>query len=72
MDDEVEGEEVVDEGKIPAYPRGMLRVEVGDGRWVLKGMEYRRIGDLKLGETALGCKVGRHRLISHRVELLMV
>jgi RecQ-mediated genome instability protein 1 len=57
MDDEEEEGEEIDDGKIPAYPRGMLRFEVGDGRWVMKGMEYRRMEEFKLGETMLGAKV---------------
>lgn len=55
---EEETDEEVEEGKLPAYPRGMLKMEVSDGRRVMKAMEYRRIGELKLGETALGAKVG--------------
>ncbi len=56
MGEEDEDDEV-EEGKLPAYPRGMLRLELSDGRRVMKAMEYRRIGELKLGETALGAKV---------------
>ena len=44
-------------GKLPAYPRGMLKLELSDGRAVVKAMEYGRLGGLKLGETSLGAKV---------------
>ncbi len=57
MGDE-EGDDGVEAGKIPDYPREMLKMEISDGRRVMKAMEYRRIGALKLGETALGAKVG--------------
>ena len=60
MDDEVvDGEdEEVDNKKLPVYPRGMLKLELsaGDGR-VLKAIEYRRISELRLGETSLGTKL---------------
>lgn len=60
MDDEVvdEDDEEVDKGKLPVYPRGMLKLELsaGDGR-VIKAIEYRRIGELRLGETSLGTKL---------------
>jgi hypothetical protein len=46
-----------EDGKLPAYPRSMLRMELTDGERVIKGIEYRRIETLVLGETALGCKV---------------
>jgi RecQ-mediated genome instability protein 1 len=55
--DEGEDEEEIVPGKIPEYPRGMLKLELGDGRAAVKAIEYKRLGDLKLGETALGCKV---------------
>lgn len=57
MDDEDTEDEEVGEGKLPSYPRGMLRLELTDGERVIKGIEYRRIEGLVLGETALGCKV---------------
>lgn len=44
-------------GKLPAYPRGMLKLELSDGRGVIKAIEYGRLGALKLGETSLGAKV---------------
>lgn len=59
MDDEVEDdEEEVHKGKLPVYPRGMLKLELsaGDGR-VIKALEYRRISELRLGETSLGSKL---------------
>ncbi|WVQ95044.1 hypothetical protein IAU59_002136 [Kwoniella sp. CBS 9459] len=55
MDDEEEEE--VEDGKVPPYPRGMLKLEVGDGRRIMKAMEYKKIGDLTLGQTSLGCKL---------------
>lgn len=60
MEDEVEdeGEQEANQGKLPVYPRGMLRMELslGHGR-TIKAIEYRRIGDIKLGETSLGAKM---------------
>lgn len=60
MDDEMEGEEeeALQSGKLPVYPRGMLKLELsaGDGR-VIKAIEYRRINELKLAETSLGAKL---------------
>lgn len=46
-----------DNGKIPAYPRGMLKMEITDGRRIIKALEYRRLDSLKLAETPLGSKV---------------
>ncbi|WVQ80198.1 hypothetical protein IAT38_002303 [Cryptococcus sp. DSM 104549] len=54
---EEEGEEEEVEGRVPPYPRGMLRLEVGDGRRIIKAMEYQRIADLVLGQTSLGSKL---------------
>lgn len=65
MDDEEqeygEGDEGVDRpgDKLPAYPRGMLKLQVSDGQQVVNAMEYKRIADLCLGETPLGAKVSR-------------
>jgi RecQ-mediated genome instability protein 1 len=44
---------------VPPYPRSMLMLDVSDGYRVMRAMEYKRIDALKLGETALGCKVSR-------------
>ncbi|WWD19153.1 hypothetical protein CI109_103611 [Kwoniella shandongensis] len=55
--DDDENEEEEEDGKVPPYPRGMLRLEVGDGRRVMRAMEYKRIGELVLGQTSLGCKL---------------
>lgn len=57
MDDE-EGEDELEEGKIPVYPRGMLKLELGcgDGH-VVRAMEYKRLSGMMLGETALGAKL---------------
>ncbi|ORY35741.1 hypothetical protein BCR39DRAFT_511855 [Naematelia encephala] len=57
MDEEEEQDHGVEEGKLPAYPRGMLQLEISDGRRVMAAMEYRRINGLVLGETALGAKL---------------
>lgn len=43
---------------VPPYPRSMLMLDVSDGFRVMRAMEYKRIDALRLGETALGCKVG--------------
>jgi len=58
MDDDEEEDSAVEEGKIPNYTRGMLKMQVGDGRRSIKAMEYKKIEDLVLGNTMLGCKVG--------------
>jgi RecQ-mediated genome instability protein 1 len=42
---------------IPDYPRGMLRFELTDGSQYITAIEYRKIKELKLGETPLGYKV---------------
>ncbi|KAK6910751.1 hypothetical protein I204_03217 [Kwoniella mangroviensis CBS 8886] len=57
MDDEEENENEVDIGKVPPYPRSMLKLELSDGRRTVKAMEYRRINGLVLGQTSLGCKL---------------
>jgi RecQ-mediated genome instability protein 1 len=49
-----EGEE---EGPVPDYPRGMLRFELSDGSTLLPAIEYRKLPQLVLGVTPLGCKV---------------
>lgn len=46
-----------DEGPVPKYPRGMLKMELSDGFITLPAIEYRRIPELELGVTPLGCKV---------------
>lgn len=60
-----DGENEVEEGKVPPYPRGMLRLELGDGRRIVRAMEYKRINDIVLGQTSLGSKA------SSRSSLLM-
>ncbi|WWD02299.1 hypothetical protein V865_000338 [Kwoniella europaea PYCC6329] len=57
MDDEEGNENEVDSGKVPPYPRSMLKLELSDGRRTVKAMEYRRINGLVLGQTSLGCKL---------------
>ena len=54
-----EGEEdpEEDEGPVPKYPRGMLRLELSDGFTTVEAVEYRSIPQLELGITPLGYKV---------------
>lgn len=62
LDDPENGENIeeeIEEGKLPNYPRGMLKLELGDGRNTIKAIEYKRLDGLKLGETELGAKVSR-------------
>lgn len=63
-----EGEEAEEEDdeEIPPYPRGMLRLELSDGFNSVTAMEYRRMGDLSLGETALGSKVSKESVCAFR------
>jgi RecQ-mediated genome instability protein 1 len=60
MDDEMdeEDEEAIKEGKMPVYPRGMLKFELtmGDGV-VVDAIEYKKVGGILLGETSLGAKL---------------
>ena len=55
MDDEDDEDE--EEGKLPAYPRGMLRLDIACAGWTARAMEYKRIDGLGLGVTPLGLKV---------------
>lgn len=48
--------EDVEEGRIPNYPRSMLRLELSDGLITLQAFEYRRLPALELGVTPLGSK----------------
>ena len=52
-----------DEGPIPNYPRQMLKLEISDGSVSLPAIEYRKIPELNLGETQLGCKVCRYTVV---------
>lgn len=73
MDDEEADENgegpIEDDGRLPAYPRGMLRMEVTDGQRCLKALEHKRLAGLTLAETPLGAKVsfgtlgGRNKLM---------
>jgi RecQ-mediated genome instability protein 1 len=60
MGDELndEEEQEIKEGKMPVYPRGMLKFELtmGDGT-VLDAIEYRKVPGIILGETSLGAKL---------------
>lgn len=51
------GDEEVEEGRVPPYPRSMLSLQVSDGRSMIRAMEYRRIPEFVLGETKLGSKI---------------
>lgn len=42
---------------IPKYPRSTLSLELTDGSVMMRAMEYKRMPDLELGVTPLGCKV---------------
>ncbi|KAG1841692.1 hypothetical protein DFJ58DRAFT_666386 [Suillus subalutaceus] len=54
-EDEEDAEE--DEGPVPKFPRGMLRLELSDGFTTVEAVEYRSIPQLELGVTPLGYKV---------------
>ncbi|EKD04167.1 hypothetical protein A1Q2_01513 [Trichosporon asahii var. asahii CBS 8904] len=56
-------EDDIDDSKLPAYPRSMLSVEVSDGRSTIRAIEYRKLPELALGETRLGLKMMRGRLL---------
>jgi RecQ-mediated genome instability protein 1 len=60
-----------DEGPVPNYPRGMLRLELSDGSTVFPAIEYRKISELALGVTPLGCKVTNLNLFSTSAETLI-
>ncbi|EIW68272.1 hypothetical protein TREMEDRAFT_63442 [Tremella mesenterica DSM 1558] len=68
-----EEEEEGEDGRLPVYPRGMLKLELSDGRGVMKGLEYRRLGGLVLGETALGSKLLLHnaRMLFDKKKVLL-
>jgi RecQ-mediated genome instability protein 1 len=60
MDDEMDedDEEAIKQGKMPVYPRGMLKFELGTGDGVvIDAIEYRRLPGIMLGETSLGAKL---------------
>ncbi|KIO24501.1 hypothetical protein M407DRAFT_76913 [Tulasnella calospora MUT 4182] len=42
---------------IPKYPRSTLSLELSDGSIAIRAMEYKKLPDLELGVTPLGCKV---------------
>ncbi|KAI9637552.1 uncharacterized protein MKK02DRAFT_43477 [Dioszegia hungarica] len=70
-DEEDENGDLEDEGKLPVYPRGMLKMEVTDGERCLKAMEYKRLDGIKLAETPLGAKLVLHRVKTLRATLLL-
>jgi RecQ-mediated genome instability protein 1 len=51
-------EDDAEENQGPAkFPRAMLMLQVGDGFRSMKAMEYKRIPELSMDDTPLGCKV---------------
>lgn len=58
MPDPGQPEPEPEQDNLPPYPRGMLRLVLSDGRSQFRAIEYKPINELKLGETALGSKVG--------------
>ncbi|WVQ71974.1 hypothetical protein IAR50_001517 [Cryptococcus sp. DSM 104548] len=64
-------EEELEEGRVPPYPRSMLKLEVGDGRKVIKAIEIKRIPDFVLGQTNLGSKILVHNAKIRRGILLL-
>ena len=46
-----------DAGPIPKYPRSMLKLHLSDGSVTLPAIEFKKIPELELGVTMLGCKV---------------
>ncbi|KLT46314.1 hypothetical protein CC85DRAFT_325094 [Cutaneotrichosporon oleaginosum] len=53
----MDSDEEVEDGKVPAYQRSMLSLEVSDGRTAIRAIEYRRIEGLSLADTPLGTKL---------------
>ncbi|KAG8763109.1 hypothetical protein FRC15_008156, partial [Serendipita sp. 397] len=41
----------------PPYPRSMLSLMISDGTYTVKAIEMKRLNELVLGETQLGCKI---------------
>ena len=54
-----------DEGPLPRYSRGMLKLHLSDGTTVLPAMEYRSLPDLTLEDTRLGYKVVLDRVTAN-------
>lgn len=46
-----------DAGPIPKYPRSMLKLHLSDGSVTVPAIEFKKIPELELGVTTLGCKV---------------
>jgi RecQ-mediated genome instability protein 1 len=67
LDDDAEGEEG---GRLPKYPRGMLRLELTDGTITLPAIEYSSLSELELGVTPLGYKV--HLLSAHSSDFSLI
>ncbi|KAI8980179.1 DUF1767-domain-containing protein [Trametes punicea] len=51
------GERDPGEKPMPKYPRSMLKFQLSDGASLLPAIEFKRLPDIELGETPLGCKV---------------
>lgn len=59
-DERLDGEDDLngdDGGRLPAYPRSMLKMKITDGERIIKAIEYKRLPAVKLAETPLGAKV---------------
>lgn len=58
-EEENENENQADEdaGPIPKYPRSMLKLHLSDGSVTVPAIEFKKIPELELGVTVLGCKV---------------
>ncbi|CAH7677659.1 hypothetical protein BY996DRAFT_2881642 [Phakopsora pachyrhizi] len=53
------------------FPRSMLRFELSDGHRTVQAVEYKRIKDLELGVTPLGCKLLLRSVVVRRGILLL-
>lgn len=57
QDENAEQQRDEDEGPVPRFPRGMLRLELSDGSTTFRAIEFRSLSQLELGTTPLGYKV---------------
>lgn len=60
--------ETDDSGPIPKYPRSMLKLELTDGSMSIHAVEYRRLAEVRLEDTPLGCKVRDDTIIGRSAE----
>jgi RecQ-mediated genome instability protein 1 len=58
-EEENENQNQADEeaGPIPKFPRSMLKLHLSDGSVTVPAIEFKKIPELELGVTMLGCKV---------------